>query len=148
MAGDLQEIVGQRQLQTVGYLPRETPAGLKGLIDDRYTRHRGTMGSDFSFLEPLSFWEDFLASDGDPKRVKLIGFNGGRISACEFRIALALGAKVGIIEGSGRAADELLSDPLWKEHRADPEKKPATGGGSLHSLCLAEDDILGFFLRA
>src|SRR5206468_1411834 len=60
MAGDLQEIVGQRQLQTVGYLPRETPAGLKGLIDDRYTRHRGTMGSDFSFLEPLGFWEDFL----------------------------------------------------------------------------------------
>jgi hypothetical protein len=28
-------------------------------------------------------------------------------------VALALGARVGILEGSGREADRLLADPAW-----------------------------------
>jgi hypothetical protein len=121
--GDLQEKANAGGkggvLHTIGYLPARDAGCVTARIDERYSYHRHTTGKDFSPLEPLTFWEDFLASGGDPTSVKLLGFNGGRIAACEFRIALAFGAEVGIIEGSGRAADELLADPLWKEKDKD-----------------------------
>jgi macrodomain Ter protein organizer (MatP/YcbG family) len=44
-----------------------------------------------------------------------LGINGGNISAFEFRLAIALGAKVGIIAESGRAAAEIFEDPDWKD---------------------------------
>jgi hypothetical protein len=113
MVGQLQEHRG-RKVRTIGYVPRPTAKGLRGQLDDRYTSHRHTTGDDFSVLEPLTFWEDFLAQGGDPAKVRLIGFNGGRIAGAEYRIALTLGAHVGIVQNSGRAADELLSDPLWR----------------------------------
>jgi hypothetical protein len=47
------------------------------------------------------------------KEVKVLGINGGRISSVEYRIALALEAKGGIIKGSGMEADKLLSDSDW-----------------------------------
>jgi hypothetical protein len=40
---------------------------------------------------------------------------GGAIAAVEYRIALALGVRVGIVEGSGRSAARLLVDDEWKE---------------------------------
>ena len=106
-------------------------------MDRRYSRLRRTRWRDFSALEPLAFWEDFLAAGGDPAAVKLIGFNGGKIAACEFRMALAFGARVGIIQNSGRAADELLWDSLWKNHQTD---KPV----SLFALTLARGDVEAF----
>jgi hypothetical protein len=39
--------------------------------------------------------------------------NGGEIAAFEYRLALALGARVGLVEGSGREADRLFQDPTW-----------------------------------
>jgi ppGpp synthetase/RelA/SpoT-type nucleotidyltranferase len=107
---------GGEQLHTVGYLPAAEAERVRGQIDTRYRQLRHTSGEDFSPLDALTFWEDYLASGGEPAAVKLLGFNGGRIAACEFRIALAFGARVGIVAGSGRAADELLIDPVWKDH--------------------------------
>jgi hypothetical protein len=43
----------------------------------------------------------------------LLGINGGKIAAVEFRIALALWARVGLIAGSGREADILAEDADW-----------------------------------
>ena len=45
--------------------------------------------------------------------MRLLGFGGGPLSAVEYRIALGLGAWVGIVEDSGGAADALLKDDLW-----------------------------------
>jgi hypothetical protein len=45
--------------------------------------------------------------------VTLLGWGGGLIAAIEYRLALLLGARVGIISGSGRSADELRRDPRW-----------------------------------
>ena len=135
IAGEIQATCGPTGLQTWGYLPRLIPGGTA--VDRRYSRLRRTRWRDFSALEPLAFWEDFLAASGDPAAVKLIGFNGGKIAACEFRIALAFGARVGIIQNSGRAADELLWDSLWKNHLTD---KPA----SLFALTLAREDVQAF----
>jgi len=109
--GELQERVDRRRRVTVAYLPARTG---DVPIDTRYSYHRRTKGAKFSVLEPLKFWEDVAAAGGDPRAVRLIGFNGGAIAACEYRIALALGGHVGIIDGSGREADRLLSDTLWK----------------------------------
>ena len=48
-----------------------------------------------------------------PRMFSLLGFGGGPLSAVEYRIALGLGASVGIVAGTGGAADNLLADPLW-----------------------------------
>lgn len=43
----------------------------------------------------------------------MLGIGGGRVAAAEYAIALALGATLGLIRGSGRAADQILSDSHW-----------------------------------
>ena len=114
LAGDLQQwaAAGGGDLTTIGYVPADV---CKEQIDERYTLTRRTNGSDFSVLEPLTFWEDVAAAGCDPRNVTLIGFNGGAIAGTEYRIGLAVGARVGIVAGSGRAAETLLADPLWRE---------------------------------
>jgi hypothetical protein len=113
--GNLQRQASPDQMVTIGYVPADVEK-LGEHIHTGYSRIVHTDGEDFSILEPLTFWEDFWASGGDPARVKLIGFNGGKIAAVEYRLALALGAQVGLVHGSGREADLLLIDPLWKKH--------------------------------
>jgi len=72
-----------------------------------------TRGIGFSALEPLQNWIDLLASGINPADVKLLGINGGKVAAFEFRLAVALGAKAGIIADSGRAATEIFEDLDW-----------------------------------
>jgi hypothetical protein len=60
---------------------------------------------------------DIVSSGIHPSQVRLLGINGGSIAAAEYRIALAFGAKAAMVEGTGREASRLLSDPEW----ADPE---------------------------
>jgi len=98
-------------ITTFGYVPRLTPANVS--VDSRYREIRLTEGNDFSALEPLQNWIDLIASNIAPHDVRLLGVNGGTITAAEYRIALALGAKVAVIEESGREAAKLLSDEDW-----------------------------------
>lgn len=111
---------------SIGYLPARwrTEAGGPDASelnftkpDRRYTQLRKSQGTDFSPVEPLLFWEDLITAGIPPANVKLIGTNGGRISAIEFRMALALGARVGIVKDSGRSASDLLADPDWNTEK-------------------------------
>jgi hypothetical protein len=95
LAGNLQENHPSGLLQAMAYRPRSLPAHA-------------------SPLEPVQMWIDLLASGMDPGQIKLVGIGGGDISAFEYRLTLTLGAQVDIITGSGRATDELLTDPAWK----------------------------------
>jgi hypothetical protein len=96
-------------VRTVGYVPKtETD-----LLDKRYSEIRFTDGETFSPIEPLQYWIDIIASGLKSLDIKLLGINGGRISAIEYRLALALGARVAIVKGSGMEADKLLSDSDW-----------------------------------
>ncbi len=110
-------LVGQVQqaypdaIRTIGYVPRMIPAGVT--IDNRYKEIRYTNGNGLSVLEPLQNWIDLLASDIKASQVRLLGITGGVISAAEYRIALALGARVAIVEGSGREAAKLFLDDDW-----------------------------------
>jgi hypothetical protein len=100
---------------TIGYVPADLHK--LGTEPHRgYSQIVSTAGEEFSILEALRFWEDFYNGGGKPLDIKLIGFNGGDIAAVEYRLALALGVTVGIVRGSGREADRLLEDPLWKDH--------------------------------
>jgi hypothetical protein len=113
LAGDVGEQYA-RTIHTVGYIPQSPPEGVAFDTDERrFHELRTTAGIDFTFLQPLQYWTDVIASDIDPSQVKVIGIGGGTISAVEYRIALGLGAHVGIITDSGRAADDLLKDRDW-----------------------------------
>lgn len=112
LVGDVQAARGAA-VRTIGYVPGRLPDGVA--LDPRYTELRRTAGEDFSPLEPIQAWLDLIASGVEPADVVLVGIGGGRISAAEYRMALALGARVVVVEGSGREADKLLADPDWRE---------------------------------
>ena len=118
IVGGLSELLEEKDrsgFKTVGYLPNLLPRDAK--TDDRYDLILGTGGSGFSPLEPLQMWVDLLASGVQPSRVKLVGIGGGKIAAIEYRLALSLGAEVGVLAESLRAAKELLNDDRWREHK-------------------------------
>ncbi len=108
-------------LRKIGYIPHHH-SGNEGIHTD-FEIHRSKVlhpttwldpeFRDFSPLEPIQAWIDLIASGIDPTDVRLLGINGGDISAFEYRMALAFGATVGVITSSGRSASELLTDSLW-----------------------------------
>jgi ppGpp synthetase/RelA/SpoT-type nucleotidyltranferase len=110
LVGELQQTY--RAISTVGYLPLliESDCGQ----DYHYKHFRYSEDNCFSPVQPLEFWTDLLVAGIKPENVKMIGINGGNISATEYRIALALGAIVGIIKGSGREAAKIIHDPDWE----------------------------------
>jgi len=113
--GDLQSQASPDRLVTIGYVPADVVA-LGEQLHSGYSEIVHTSGKVFSIFEALTFWEDYWNAGNDPAKVKLVGFNGGNIAAVEYRLALAFGAKVGIVRSSGREADRLLDDPLWNDH--------------------------------
>ena len=94
----------------IGYLPRRLGGARP---DRRYARLYATGGKRFSEAECLRYWSDLIAAGVQPATVALLGWGGGRIAALEYRIALLLGARVGIVAGTGRSADALRKDPRW-----------------------------------
>jgi hypothetical protein len=98
-------------IKTIGYIPRQLPAGAQK--DERYSEFRHTDSEDFTPLESVQYWIDIITSGIPLSQVKVLGINGGAISAAEYRIALALGVRVAILEESGREADSLFMDSDW-----------------------------------
>jgi hypothetical protein len=98
-------------IKTVGYLPEPTPAAS---IDTRYSEIRFTKNQDFGPAEALQYWIDLVTSGSKSPDIKLLGINGGKISAIEYKIALALGANTAIIEKLSKTKEEnLFSDKDW-----------------------------------
>jgi len=151
IVGDIQE--SSAQVRSIGYLPGKSSKASGKMVDHRYSEHRHTGGADFSSLDLITFWEDYLAGGGDPAWVKLIGYNGGDVASSEYMIALALGAKVGLIAGSGREADaslrdsqlgEYLIEPDGKRKNGDASPKAKVGGKRIYALSLENDDVSKF----
>ncbi|MBM4041870.1 MAG: hypothetical protein FJ290_25510 [Planctomycetes bacterium] len=114
IVGDIGQ-AGRRKVRTIGYVPRAMPAGVAADGDrKRFRQIRRTDGRGFSPLEPLQMWANLLASGVPPAQVRVLGLGGGQISASEYRIAVALGATVGVLKGSGGAASDILSDRDWR----------------------------------
>ena len=104
---------GTKKFTALAYLSRHLPADAPK--DKRYDETVITDGKTLSPHEPLQSWIDLLAAGVRPQEVRVLGINGGRIAAFEYRLALALGAKVGVMQHSGRAAPELFDDPDWNQ---------------------------------
>ncbi|MBW2646569.1 MAG: hypothetical protein JRE23_10390 [Deltaproteobacteria bacterium] len=100
--------------KTVAYLPISVPIHCR--VDDRYDLLFYSDALRFSPLEPLQMWVDLLSSGLNPSQIKLVGIGGGKIAAIEYRLALALGAKVGVLGDSRRAVKEILKDDRWRNH--------------------------------
>ncbi len=113
LAGDIKEKYGE-EVRLIGYSPRKIPPKSNVQRDDRF-EHRFSNSNDFSVLDVFQYWYDILRSNINPNKIKLIGINGGNIAAIEFRTAIVYGAQVGIIEDSGRSANDLINDPWWSK---------------------------------
>ncbi|MCX5800578.1 MAG: RyR domain-containing protein [Candidatus Eisenbacteria bacterium] len=96
----------------IGYVPADESPGI--LSDKSPVEMRHSDGTGYSPLEALQYWTDIVTSDIKPSSVKVLGIGGGSIAAAEYRIALALGAVVGIVEGSGGEAARLPVDDEWR----------------------------------
>jgi hypothetical protein len=113
LAGDVQEAY-PTSIHSIGYVPRdmtEVP------IDDRYREIRHTPGAEFSAMEVIQYWCDLIASGVPPTHVKVFGIDGGSISASEYKMALALGASVALLQGSGREAKKIRNNRQWRDSR-------------------------------
>jgi hypothetical protein len=106
------EFAGHKQFELVGYIPEALPQDMPK--DERYDRFVVVSGdSRFSPEQILRTWEDLQREGITPDQVKVIGFGGGRVATAEFHVALALGASVAVVAGSGGGADAIIADPVW-----------------------------------
>ncbi|MEQ1741641.1 MAG: RyR domain-containing protein [Candidatus Nitrotoga sp.] len=102
-------------IRKISCLPVAVPTGIKS--HPRYEVYTST-GNVFSALEVIQTWIDLMARAIVPADVKILGINGGKITAFEFRLGLMLGATVGVLRDSGRAASALVEDEDWKDSPA------------------------------
>jgi serine/threonine-protein kinase len=111
-AGDLGAMFADAT--AVGYLPGSLPPGVEADADvRRYSELRTSDTSVFGPEEPLSYWADIAASQIAPSDVFMLGIGGGPLTSFEYRLAVLLGARVGLLRESGRAARALLDDARW-----------------------------------
>ncbi len=100
---------GCKLIRLHGYVHSNVPDQLK---HEGYDDWIVTDDDDFSFGQVLAYWSDLLPYCD----IKLIGYGGGTISGLEYRLALAMGAKVALIQESGGAAEEVYHSPEWEKH--------------------------------
>jgi len=112
MVGDLPNVGGR--IHKIGYLPEHATMPETDQVHDQYVIRR-TDGDGYTPLGPIHTWAELLLAGRKPQEVRVLGINGGKITAFEYRLALAMGAKVGLIEKSGRAVADLLPDFDWKQ---------------------------------
>jgi ppGpp synthetase/RelA/SpoT-type nucleotidyltranferase len=112
LAGELAEQLRASGAQVIGYVPRHMPYDQP--IDRRYTEHVASEGASYGAGSPLQYWTDLLRAGVNPADVRVVAIDGGRIAAFEYRLALALGASVGLVAPVTRSAANLHVDPDWR----------------------------------
>jgi class 3 adenylate cyclase len=109
LAGDVSSAVAG--VRSIGYLPSTLPRDVDE--DARYDELRRTEGERFGPLEPLAYWRDLLDRNIRVADVGVVAIGGGRLTGLEIRIALAFGARVAVVAGSGGAAASIARDRTW-----------------------------------
>lgn len=114
LAGAIAENVRAKKggdAEVVGYIPSKLPWDQS--VDRRYSEFIPSDGSGYGAVHPLQYWTDLLAAGVRPEDVKILGIDGGRVAALEYRLAVALGAQVALLEPATRAAADIIKDPDW-----------------------------------
>lgn len=108
VVGDLPDSEGV--LVKIAYLPSGHPRE-----DKEHASYRiiPTTKGSYSPLDPIMLWSDLLACGVEPGKVGVLGVSGGDLAAFEYRLGLLLGAMVGVLPDSGRAALEITLDSDW-----------------------------------
>jgi hypothetical protein len=98
----------------IALLPRRDSLSADAVPDSRFQIRWMESEEGFSVSLAVQYWIEMLVSGIRPAVVRLLGIDGGEISAFEYRLALALGARVGVLPESGREAAKLATDSDWK----------------------------------
>ncbi len=108
------------RLRTLEYLPVRVP-GQVGHCERRLALRASpiqTEGEGFSPLEPLHYWTDILSVKVAPKDVRLLCLGGDELPQLECELALALGARVGLLSvGEPGREMALAREAFWKPER-------------------------------
>jgi len=110
-AADRLKAADAKHFKLSGYIPQRLP--YDGPKDAFYDEFVVCGGDKFSPEQILHSWECLLGRGIRPGQVRLLAFGGGPLTAFECRLALALGATVGVVDGYGGAAEAIARDPLW-----------------------------------
>jgi hypothetical protein len=112
LAGDVAQRSAGR-IRALGYLPRLLPRGIQE--DTRYVRRFNSTGSGFTPMDMLQAWTDMVVAGLDVRRVKVLCYDGGPIAKADCAFALALGAKVGVIEDAALPKGRQFDDAPWQD---------------------------------
>lgn len=105
--------------ELIGYIPKHLPHDAPQ--DGRYDLPVVCGNDHFGPEQILRSWHDLLDAGTHPAEVLLLGLGGGPLTALEYRLALALGTRIGIVSGTGGAVAALERDRLWS---GDPNLMP------------------------
>lgn len=113
LAGDI-AARSRRRIRAFGYLPRRKPDAIQA-DKKRFAGVFESKGKDFSPLDPLQGWTDLIAAGVVPADVKLLCYAPGDIARAECAIALALGARVGLVLDNTLPKDRLFDPAPWDD---------------------------------
>ena len=114
LAGKL-AAASQGRIRAVGYLSGKIPYYTKKDAQ-RFSSLIPSAGSDFTPLEHLQMWTDLVRAKIAPAEVKLLCYAPGKIAGAECAMALALGARVGLVEDSALPEERRFNAPEWTRH--------------------------------
>jgi ppGpp synthetase/RelA/SpoT-type nucleotidyltranferase len=119
IAGDAAE-KSRGRIRAFGYMPSRLPrTAQEDRNTARFAENFSSPGKDFTPLDPLQGWTDMIAAGVDPRRVKLLAHASGEISKSECAIALALGARVGVVDlvkDKELLKNRGFDDADWQDH--------------------------------
>lgn len=98
LAGEVAETLkqsGECKFKLVGCRPERLPDDAPA--DPRYDIAIRVGQGEFGVKQILANWTDILAAGIRPKDVRVLGLGGGPVAAVEYRMALAMRAKVGVL---------------------------------------------------
>ena len=134
-----------RHVYLIGFCPRRNPDGTVSPyhvpVDPGYDAIDYSPGEDFSVKEVDRYWQ-FLEEELaiSPALILMIGAGGGELSKFEYHRARDKGAKLLLIQGSGRTADEVLAEYSGKRSksvlRLAIDREPRELQKKLGKLCL------------
>lgn len=82
---------------------------------DKTKVRQAETGEDYPSLAPVFRYWKFLLEEKKlhPENITLLGFGGGEVSGAEYALAVALGARVGILPQAGRSGLRMLRSGPW-----------------------------------
>lgn len=97
-------------------IPARSANSSRGVKEDteRFNQCFSSPGTDFSPLEPLQAWTDIVGVGIQPSKVRLLCYAPGDIARAECAVALALGARVGVVVDRSLPKDRLFDATPWE----------------------------------